>query len=64
MRLKQVIESPLWVLVRDFLTSADVLENRTARLKWNMARPYGSFAELWFFFIKKEEKDKSEPLPE
>ena len=27
--LKQVIESPLWVLVRDFLSSADVLEMRT-----------------------------------
>ena len=27
--LKQVIESPLWVLVRDFLSSADVLEMRS-----------------------------------
>ena len=44
------IESPLWVLVRDFLTSADVLDMRTTRLKWNMARLCGSFAEVWFFF--------------
>ena len=47
--LKQVIESPLWVLVRDFLTSTDVLEIRTAGLKWNSARLYGSFTELFFF---------------
>ena len=29
--LKQMMESPSWVLVRDFLTSADVLEMRTTR---------------------------------
>ena len=44
--LKQVIESPLRVLVCDFLSSADVLEMRTTGHKWNVARLYGSFAEL------------------
>ena len=62
--LKQVIESPLWVLVRDFLSSADVLEMRTTGHKWNIARLFGSFAELWLFLFEKEEYDKSEPLPE
>ena len=62
--LRQVIESPLWVLVRDFLTSADVFELRTTGVKWNTARLCGSFAELWFFFLKKEANDKSEPLSE
>ena len=46
--LKQVIESP-WVFVRDFLTSADVLEMRTTGHEWNIARLLGSIAELWFF---------------
>ena len=62
--LKQVIECPVWVLVCDFFSSADVLEMRTTGLKWNIARLYGSFTELWFFLAKKEENDKSEPLPE
>ena len=62
--LKQVIESPLWVLVRDFLTSADVLEMRPTGLKWNISSLFGSFAELWFFLMKEEANDKSEPLPE
>ena len=47
--LKQVIESPHWVLVCDFLSSADVFSMRTTGHKWNVARLYGSFAELWFF---------------
>ena len=51
---KQVIESPLWVLVREFLSADDVFEMRTTGLKWNIARLYGSFAELWFFLMKKE----------
>ena len=38
--LTHVKESPLWVLVRDFLSSANVLEMRTAGLKWNTARLY------------------------
>ena len=46
--LKQVIESPLWVLVRDFFTSADVIEMRVTGLEWNIARLSGSFAGLWF----------------
>ena len=52
--LKEVIESPSWVLVRDFLSSADVLEMRTTGLKYNVAKLYGSFAELWFFPMKEE----------
>ena len=44
----QVIESPLWALVRDFLTSEDVLHMRTTGIKWNIARLYCSFAELFF----------------
>ena len=47
-------KSPLWVLVRDFLNSADVLVMRTTGLKWNVARLYGSFAEFRFFLIKKK----------
>ena len=62
--LKQVIESPLWILVCDFFTSADFLEMRTTGLKWNIARLYGSFAELWFFLMKEEANDQSEPLTE
>ena len=62
--LKQVIESPMSVLVRDFLSSADVLEMRTTGHKWNVARLFGSFAELWFFLMKKMDNDRSEPLPE
>ena len=55
------METPLWVLVRDFLSSVDVLEMRTTGHNWNVARLYG--AELSFFLMKKEENDKSEPLP-
>ena len=40
-RLRQVIESPLWALVRDFLTSEDVLCMRTTGMKWDIARLYG-----------------------
>ena len=61
--LKQVIESPLRVWVRDFLSSDDLLEMRTTGHDWNVARPYGSFAELWFFLMNAE-NDKSEPLPQ
>ena len=35
-RLRQVIESPLWALVRDFLTPDDVLRTRTTGVKWNV----------------------------
>ena len=59
--LKQVIESPLWVLVRDFLSSADVLEMRTTGHKWNIARLFGSFAELWFFPTNNEQKYYQSP---
>ena len=45
-RLRQVIGSPLWVSVRDFLTSQDLLRMRTTGIKWNFARLYGHFAEL------------------
>ena len=43
-RFRQVIESLLWALVRDFLTSEDVLHVRTTGIKWNIARLYGPFA--------------------
>ena len=33
--LNQVNDSPLWVLVRDYLTPADILVMRTTGLKWN-----------------------------
>ena len=36
--LRQVIESPLWASVRDFLTSDDVLLIRTTGIVWNLAR--------------------------
>ena len=49
-----MIESPLWGLVRDFLSSADVLEMCTTGHKWNTARLFGSFAELFFSFEKKK----------
>ena len=42
------------VLVRDFLSSAEILEMRTTGLKWNVA-------ELWFFFMKKDENDNPSP---
>ena len=32
--------------------------------KWNVTRLHGSFAELWFFLMKKDENDNSEHLPE
>ena len=50
--------------VRDFLTSDDVLCMRTTGLKWNIARLYGPFAELFFFLLKKDEKEKPVPPPE
>ena len=40
-RLRQVIESSLWCLVRDFLTSEDVLHVRSTEIKWNIARLCG-----------------------
>ena len=55
---------PLRVLVRDFLSSVDVFEMRTTGHNWNVARLYGSFAELWFVLTKEIENDKSENLPE
>ena len=61
-RLRQVIGSPLWVSVRDFLTSQDLLHMRTTGIKWNFARLYGHFAELLLFFLKKE-KDKRKTRP-
>ena len=38
--LKQVIQSPLWVLVRDFFSSADVLEMRTTEHKCNVVQGF------------------------
>ena len=57
--LNRVNDSPLGVLVRDYLTPADTLEMRTTALKCNIARLHGSFAKLWFYLMK---NDKSEPL--
>ena len=52
------------VLVRDFLSSADVLEMRTTGLKWNVAQLYGPIAELFFFLLGKDDQDKSVLRPE
>ena len=61
-RLRQVIESPLWALVRNFLTSEDVLHVRTTGIKWNIAWLYGPFAEFFFFLLEKDD-DKRTPVP-
>ena len=64
--LNRVNDSPLWVLVRDFLTPAGILVMRTTGPKWNHAKFFGSFAALWFFLMEKDEseKDESDPFPE
>ena len=59
-RLQQVIESPLWALLRDFLTSDDVLHMRTTGIKLDI----GSFLTEFFFFLKNDEKDKPVLPPE
>ena len=41
-RFEQVIESHLWVMIRDFLSTVDALEMRTTAHKWNIARLYGN----------------------
>ena len=58
--LKQVIERPLWVFVRDFFTSADVLEMRTTGLVWNKGKTFRFLCRIVDFQHEKEEKDKSE----
>ena len=63
-RLRQVIESPLLALVREFLTSDDVLNMRTTAVKWNTSVLYGPFAELFFFLLKKDGREKPVPPPE
>ena len=63
-RLRQVIESSLWALVRDFLTSDDVLYTRTTGIKWNIARLYGPFAKLFFFTLQRDGQARPVPLPE
>ena len=47
--------------VREFLTSDDGLYMRTTAMKWNIAGLCGPFAELFFFLLKKDGKDR--PLP-
>ena len=49
-----------------FLFPPDILAMRTAGPKWNNAKLYGSFADLCFFLMEKDESEKgeSEPLPE
>ena len=61
--IQKVIESPLRAWVRDFLTSEDVLHMRTTGVKWNIARLYGRFADLFFFLLKKEDDKRKLDLP-
>ena len=63
-RLRQVIDGPLWALLRDFRTSEDVLYVRRTGIKWNVARFFGSFAEFFFFLLKKDGTAKPVPPPE
>ena len=51
--LSHAIASPLWITIRDFLSTNDVLEMRTAAQKWNVARLYGPHAELFLFLLAK-----------
>ena len=53
--ISEVRESSLWAPLCDCLTPADVL--RTTGSKWYNAELYGEFAELWFFFMKREGGD-------
>ena len=50
---------PIVGLVRDFLSLQPTsFEMRTARHKSNVARLYGSFAEMWFILLEKDESDE------
>ena len=61
--LKQAIESPLWVLVRDFLSSADVLEIAHYRTQVECSKTIRSLCRIVILPHEKR-RDKSEPLPE
>ena len=37
---------------------------RTTGIKWNIARLYGPFADLFFFLLKKDGKEEPVPAPE
>ena len=52
----------MWASIRDYLTPLDVLDMRTAGLKWNCAKLYGEFAALWFFLMTKEGSEEGAQL--
>ena len=58
---EEVIEDILWVTVRAFLVPDDVFCMRTTAVRWNIAGLYGPCAELFFFLMKKDGKNR--PLP-
>ena len=43
--------------VRESFTPADVMDLRTTGSKWYSAKLHGEFADLWFFFLKREGGD-------
>ena len=55
-------ESSLWILVPDLLCPTDVLLLRTAGSKWNNAKLYGEFAELWFYLLTTDGSEGREPV--
>ena len=48
--LRYVIEGPLWVSVLIYMP--------TTAVKWNIAELCGPFAELFFFLLKKDGKER------
>ena len=62
--LRYVPEAPLNISVRVFFVPDDVLYMRTTAVNWNIAGLCGSFAELFFFHLKEDGKQKPLPPPE
>ena len=62
--LKQVIESPVWMTIRDFLSTSNVLEMHTTAHKWNVARLYGPEAEFIFLVPARDDRDNPASRPE
>ena len=52
------------MMIRDFLSTGDVLEMRTTGHKLNIARLYGPEAEMLFFLLAKDDRDNPASRPE